>query len=213
MSVTVPAASASKVESLFGERVSLDIDDPRCGHARAVVFHLENDVHLAVLPEDTHGDAPQRAPDGTLVMRRANRVHDFSDVALCVHDLAGNLNTLRRGPIAGRRRADNEGGNQCRPHQGQTESHLGSLLVPHGRPIPPGLARALNSESVHVAQYGIARPPAPTDQARSGDPRHADETVIGATDAATGAPPNPPPSRHRGLRASDTVAIVRSTFT
>jgi hypothetical protein len=77
--------------------IGLHVDDRRVGDVDAGRIGLQQDVGLAVIAHDADRNAPDRAPDRALVMRRAERrPHDAAELAPGIDDLAVDLHPFGR---------------------------------------------------------------------------------------------------------------------
>jgi hypothetical protein len=92
--------SVADVEvALGGNAVRLNAQQRRVGDAGGVALDLEHHVDLAVIVLQSDRNTPGRAPDGALMVRGAQRIHDLGDVAPTVDHLAGHAHALAFGGI------------------------------------------------------------------------------------------------------------------
>ena len=67
------------------------------GDSRIVAFDFEHHIDLVIGVLDADRNTAGGAPDRTLVVRRAEPIHDLGDITPGIDDFPGDLNPLRRG--------------------------------------------------------------------------------------------------------------------
>ena len=90
----IPDAIAFKEIAIHGDLVRLDVDNFGIGDVLIIVLDIQGDVYVAILAENADGNSADRAPDGALMMSRAQRIHDLGDITPRVDDLTRYLHAF-----------------------------------------------------------------------------------------------------------------------
>lgn len=82
--------------ALDGDPIALDFEDRRAGDTPLVITEGEDYLDLALVVEDAHGNAARRAPNGALMVGRAQGVHDLDEIEPGIDNLTGYSEAFRQ---------------------------------------------------------------------------------------------------------------------